>query len=125
MQVKAGTPEGDRMLVVDPSTGRTHPWATAVDTDAGWMDTYFEDPQRPDHALMTDWEPSPEGGVRRQLISARIHVDFDLVDRDTGVVLAEVRQPLLCDYRRDPFWFQYQQMRMQWMQAEAAKKLKE
>lgn len=81
MYVSVAEREGpwQTVLVVDPATGLSDPLAFVADTDAGWYDRYvLGDNGKPKFNIETGC-----------FIVQRVLAAFDLVDKNTGEVLAE------------------------------------
>lgn len=78
--VSARTPVGRKTLLVIRATGLTDGLALRANSDEGWYDKYQENPARPGHVIVM--------GERLEVVRVT-GVPFDLVDRDTGEVLAE------------------------------------
>lgn len=70
---------GANTLVVDPYTGKTIDYVKSANTDEGWLERFL---------LGENGKPIPMLGSLR---TERRYTDYDLIDRQTGVVKYEVR----------------------------------
>ncbi len=81
MIYKAGTPEGAAVKVVDLQ-GNVIGFAFEADTDTKTLKCYVRDPSKPDtHMLISD----------HKLATVELKRSYDVIDRNTGKVLHEVR----------------------------------
>lgn len=78
---KINVPLGLQLMVVNPATGICYDHVFACDTDEKWFAQYAINPET--------------GKIfvgKQGLVTEKYHIDYDLVESGTGIVIEEVRQ---------------------------------
>jgi hypothetical protein len=84
MKITAMTADGVKTKVLDPATGETIDTVLEADTDLKTLTCHIYDPTYPmnnKRLLVSD----------KQLVKIVIHRSYDLVNKETGEIISEVR----------------------------------
>lgn len=98
MVMNSDSKAGDKILVVDHATGKQIMYVHEVNIHESWMGCYEVDnvwdvtEEKEVEVIKKERDQTYKGpGVRYILKMFRRFADFDIVDKETGVVLAEAR----------------------------------